>query len=116
VAGPRDVDAYIRAAPEAAQPVLRELRRIILQAVPSAAEALKYGMPSYGLKGRPFVHFAAAKTHVGVYGLVHVDGDVPAALAPFLDHRSTLRFKLGQPLPSAALEAAVRHKAAEQGA
>jgi len=48
---------------------------------------------------------------VGVYGLVHVDADVPLDLAAYVDHRSTLRFRLDQPLPAAALAAALRRKA-----
>jgi uncharacterized protein YdhG (YjbR/CyaY superfamily) len=106
-----DVDAYIDAAPAAARPMLREVRRIILNAVPSVTEKVSYGMPSYEHGGHRLVHFSAARAHVGVYGLVHVDGDVPPELAAYLDHRSTLRFRLDQPLPAAALGAAIREKA-----
>lgn len=105
------VDAYIEAAPAATQPVLRELRRIILGAVPSVSEKVAYGMPSYELHGKRLVHFSAAKGHVGVYGLVHVDGVVPPKLAMYLDHRSTLGFRLDRPLPATALAAALRRKA-----
>ena len=48
---------------------------------------------------------------MGVYGLVHEDGDIPAELAPYLAERSTLRFRLDQPLPTSALAAALRRKA-----
>ena len=105
------VDAYIEAAPAATQPTLREVRRIILDAVPSVSEKVAYGMPSYEHRGKRLVHFSAAKGHVGVYGLVHADGDVPPKLAMYLDHRSTLRFRLDRPLPVAALGAALRQKA-----
>ena len=107
------VDAYIAAASAAARPILTEMRRIILDSVPSAVETMKYGMPSYAYRGRPFVHVSAAKAHIGVYGLVHEDGRVPEELAPYLDHRSTLRFRFTEPLPSRALEETVRRKAAE---
>jgi uncharacterized protein YdhG (YjbR/CyaY superfamily) len=106
-----NVEVYIVAAPAAAQPLLREIRQLILDTVPSASEKISYGMPSYEAGGRSLVHFAAAKRHVGVYGLVHVDGDVPVDLAPYLDGRSTLRFRLDQPLPTSALAAALRRKA-----
>jgi uncharacterized protein YdhG (YjbR/CyaY superfamily) len=107
----QDVDAYIDGAPPAAQPMLRDIRRIVLSSAPSVTEKLSYGMPSYQYGARRLVHFSAAKTHVGVYGLVHVDGEVPEALAEYLDHRSTLRFRLDRPLPAEALAAAVREKA-----
>jgi len=108
-----DVDTYIQAAPAAAQPMLTEVRRIIREGVPDAVENIKYGMPSYAVDGQAFAHFAATKQHVAVYGVVHVDHDVPADLAPYLGHRSTLQFKLGEELPSAALEDAIRRKAGE---
>lgn len=106
------VDAYIAAAPSPAQPMLVEIRRMILDTVPSLVESVKYGMPAYAHSGRPFVHVSAAKAHVAIYGLVHVDGDVPPTLAPFLDHRSTLHFPFGEELPTAALVAALTRKAA----
>jgi len=111
---PTDVDTYIETAPTAAQPMLSELRRLIRQAVPDAVESIKYGMPSYAVNGQAFAHFAVTKQHVAVYGVVHVDHDVPADLAPYVGHRSTLQFKLGEALPSAALEAAIRDKAGER--
>jgi uncharacterized protein YdhG (YjbR/CyaY superfamily) len=104
------VDEYIEAAPESARDQLREMRRIILSAAPEVQERIAYGMPSYELNGRRIVHFAAAKTHLGVYGLVHVDAEIPGELAAYVDHRSTLRFKLNEPLPAAALAKAVESK------
>jgi uncharacterized protein YdhG (YjbR/CyaY superfamily) len=92
--------------------VLYDLRQLIRATLPSLTERISYGMPAYDLRGQRFVHFAAAKSHVGVYGLVHEDGDVPPDLAPYLVERSTLRLPLGQPLPTAALAAAIRRKAA----
>ena len=112
MAQPNDVDAYIEAAPAAARPLLRDIRRTILDAAPAVREKVAYGMPSYELGGQRFVHFSAARAHVGVYGLVHVDGEVPSELAAYLDHRSTLRFRLDRPLPVAALASAIKRKAA----
>jgi uncharacterized protein YdhG (YjbR/CyaY superfamily) len=91
--------------------MLLELRRLIRDAAPSAEETLKYGMPSYAINGSPFVHIAAAKSHVAVYGLVHVDGEVPSELAPYLHDRSTLRFKFADQLPVSALTSALERKA-----
>jgi uncharacterized protein YdhG (YjbR/CyaY superfamily) len=106
------VEAYIEAAPLPVQPMLRDLRGLIRTSVPSLTERIRYGMPAYDLQGQRFVHFAAAKSHVGVYGLIHEDRDVPPDLEPYLRWRSTLRFPLDQPLPTAALAAALRRKAA----
>jgi uncharacterized protein YdhG (YjbR/CyaY superfamily) len=106
------VDAYIAMAPGAVQPMLREIRKVIRSAAPSAIEKLKYGMPFYDHFGR-VVYFAGYKTHVGVYGLVHVDAQVSTQLKQYLDHKSTLRFPLDAPLPVAAIRAAVRERIKE---
>ena len=106
------VEAYIASAPAAVQPKLRELRAIITSAAPSATEKLSYGMPFYDYFGR-LVYFGGYKTHVGVYGLAHVEGDVSEQLKPYLDHRSTLRFSPDGALPVAALQAAIRRRMKE---
>jgi uncharacterized protein YdhG (YjbR/CyaY superfamily) len=92
--------------------MLIELRQLIFEAAPLVTEKIKYGMPTYEDKGRPLLNLSAAKSHVGVYGLVHVDSVVPEDLAAYLDHRSTLHFPFDRPLPAAALAAAIRDKVA----
>ncbi len=109
------VDAYIDAAPPSAQPTLRELRELIRATLPEATERISYGMPAYDYRGQRFAHYAIAKAHVGVYGLIHEDGEVPPELAPYLAERSTLRFRFDQPLPTTVLAAAIRRKAARLG-
>ena len=56
----KNVDSYIAAAPEAARPILRQLRRIITTAVPEAEETISYGTPFYRYHGR-LAYFAAHK-------------------------------------------------------
>jgi uncharacterized protein YdhG (YjbR/CyaY superfamily) len=107
----KDVDAYIESAPAPQQAILRQLRELVREAAPSAVEKLAYGMPSYLCGRKRLLHFASAARHVGVYGLVHVDGEVPAELQGFLDHRSTLRFPVHRPLPATAIRDAIRRKA-----
>lgn len=110
-----DVDEYVAAAPAAAQPMLRQLRAIVHAAAPAAVERISYGMPTYDVSGRRLLHLSAARTHVAVYALVHVDGEIPVGLRPFVDHRSTLHFGFDQELPAAALTAVIAAKAAALG-
>jgi uncharacterized protein YdhG (YjbR/CyaY superfamily) len=104
---PLDVDAYIDAAPRAAQPLLRQLRSTIRTAAPQAQERISYGMPTYEHHGR-LVYFAGYKGHVGVYGIAHVDEDVASGVKPYLDSRSTLRFPVDRPLPLPMIRRLVR--------
>jgi uncharacterized protein YdhG (YjbR/CyaY superfamily) len=105
-----EVDAYIAAAPRAAQPLLREMRRIIKDAAPQAEERISYGMPYYHLHGR-LVYFAAHKNHVGLYAL----GETYKAegLQDHVAAKGTLQFQFGEPLPAAQISRLVKKRVAE---
>ena len=60
------IDDYIAACPEAIQPKLEELRKIILDAAPELSQKISWQMPTFHLKGN-VIHFAAHKNHIGVY-------------------------------------------------
>src|SRR5690606_26073893 len=52
----------IARAPKWAQPLLRELRRVIRKAAPEARESISYRMPYYSQNGR-LAYFAAFTSH-----------------------------------------------------
>ena len=52
MAKPKDVDAYIAAAPTEARPILEELRRIVLTTIPKVEEKISWGVPSIGTTAR----------------------------------------------------------------
>jgi uncharacterized protein YdhG (YjbR/CyaY superfamily) len=104
-----EVDAYIAAAPKAAQPHLRQLRSVIKEAAPAAEERLSYGMPSYHYKGR-LIYFSAFKTHVGVYPSFQAEKH---SLATYMAGKGTLRFPLNEPLPVARIGKLVKARVKE---
>ena len=95
-AGVKAVDAYIAAAPNAAQPRLRQLRKLIKQAAPKAEERLSYGMPYYEHAGR-LIYFSGFKNHIGVYPVG--EAAKHKALNKYMTGRGTYRFPLDQPMP-----------------
>jgi uncharacterized protein YdhG (YjbR/CyaY superfamily) len=101
-AAPKDVDAYIAAAPKAVQPMLSELRQVIRSAAPNANEKISYGMPSYEQHGR-LAYFAGYEGHVGLYGVAHVASERDGGVTKYLEGQSTLRFPVGQKLPTAMI-------------
>lgn len=60
------IDEYISGFPQETQELLKEVRLTIQRAAPDAAEAIKYGMPTFTLQ-KNLVHFAAFKNHIGLY-------------------------------------------------
>lgn len=105
-----EVDAYIAAAPRAAQLLLQEVRRIIKAAAPQAEERISYGMPYYHLHGR-LVYFAAHRHHVGLYAL----GETYRAegLQHYATAKGTLQFPYGEPIPGAQIARLVKKRVAE---
>lgn len=101
VSGKLAVDAYIAAAPKAAQPRLRQLRKMVKEVAPKAQERLSYGMPYYDYRGR-LIYFSVFKNHIGVYPVgeaaKHKD------LAGYMTGKGTYRFPLDEPMPMELLK------------
>jgi uncharacterized protein YdhG (YjbR/CyaY superfamily) len=60
------IDEYISSFSKEIQELLFQMRKTIQKAAPEATESIKYGMPTFELKGN-LVHFSANKNHVGFY-------------------------------------------------
>ncbi len=95
------IDAVIKDAPKAMQPILKKLRATIRKAVPKAEEAIRYGMPVFRLNDKNLVYFMFFKKHIGFFaGRAGIEADVKAA-KPYSTGKSTLRFELDKPIPYA---------------
>jgi uncharacterized protein YdhG (YjbR/CyaY superfamily) len=95
---PKDVDAYIAAAPREARAKLVQLRKIIKTTAPKAEESISYGMPYYGYNGR-LAYFAAFKKHIGFYVPTPVIEEHKKELKNYETAKATVRFPIDRPLP-----------------
>jgi len=109
----REVDAYIAAAPKAAQPHLRQLRALIKEAAPNAEERISYKMPSYRYRGN-LVYFSAFRSHIGLYPGGYAD-KYPE-LVKYMAGKGTLRFPLDDPLPAALIKKFIKTRVKENEA
>ena len=107
---PTSIDAYIATFPEEIQAVLTQLRRAIREAVPEAAESIRYGMPAFGV-GKHYVYMAANKKHAGLYALYGLD-ELEQELTPYRGKgtKDALHFAYDQPLPLSLIAKVVRYK------
>ena len=64
------IDAYVAKAAGFAQPILKRLRALVHAACPEAEETIKWGMPSFTLKGKILCGMAAFKAHA-TFGFWH---------------------------------------------
>ena len=61
------IDDYLKKVEPAKRRALERIRVLAKKAVPSAEEAIVYGMPTLKYQGKPFLGFDAHKNHIGIY-------------------------------------------------
>jgi uncharacterized protein YdhG (YjbR/CyaY superfamily) len=108
-----EVDAYIAAAPSAAQPHLRRLRALIKENAPQAEEGISYKMPYYRYHGH-LMYFAAFTNHVGLFPVGNADKHL--GLKEYMTGKGTYRFPLDEPLPVGEIRKLVKTRVRENEA
>jgi uncharacterized protein YdhG (YjbR/CyaY superfamily) len=98
-AGFTTVDEYIASLPEHVRPVMERIRGSIRTVVPGVEETISYQMPTFTLDGKPLVHVAAWKKHIGIYPLPPLDGDLAEEVAPYRAATDTMQLKYARPIP-----------------
>jgi uncharacterized protein YdhG (YjbR/CyaY superfamily) len=103
---PKNAEAYISAAPKAAQDKLREIRAAIREVAPAAVESISYGMPGYD-KGR-VAWFGLMKAHIGLYLRPPIIAEHKNELAGYETTKSAIRFPLDDRLPVSLIKKLVK--------
>lgn len=93
------IDDYLASFPPEHRTALEGVRRTISEAVPSAREKIRYGMPTYLVRGRPLLYFAGWKKHVGIYPVPQGDASFEAEVAQYRGAKETVRFPFAEPMP-----------------
>jgi uncharacterized protein YdhG (YjbR/CyaY superfamily) len=101
------VDDYAAALPEDVRPVLEEVRRVMRRLVPDVEETISYQMPTFVLDGRPLVHVAAWKKHLGLYPLPPMDGELAAQVEPYRGAKDAMQLRYDRPVPYDLVERVV---------
>ena len=102
--GPVTIDEYIAAFPADVRTILQEVRARLGNAVPTAVEAISYGIPVLKVDGRYLVYFAGWKHHISVYPLPEGDETLVEEMAPYVAGKGTLKFPLSEPIPYDLIE------------
>ncbi|HQR93447.1 MAG TPA: DUF1801 domain-containing protein [Sediminibacterium sp.] len=104
-----NIDSYIALFPSNVQKSLKHLRKLIKKLVPTATEAIKYGMPTFVLQGN-LVHFAAYQHHIGFYPAPDVITHFENQLKPFQTSKGAIQFPINEPLPYELIEQMVIYR------
>lgn len=104
---------YINQFPQNTQRQLIALRTAISSNFPEAVEGFAYGMPSFKLKKKPFVYFAAYKKHIGVYATPIAHEKFAEKLKNYKQGKGSVQFPLTENLPIDLLIEMLAFKASE---
>ena len=99
----KTIDDYIVTFPKEKQQLLDQMRAAIRQAAPDAIESISYGMPTFKLKGKPLVYFAAHKNHIGFYATPTGHEAFAKELSKYKQGKGSVQFPLSEPLPLALI-------------
>ncbi len=61
------IEAHIAQFPAHAQVQLKELHHFIDSKVPNLTQKIGYGIPTFQLNGKNFIHYAGYSKHIGLY-------------------------------------------------
>ena len=108
-------DDYLATFPPEQRDRLERLRAIVHAAAPGATETIGYGIPTFRLFGRNFVHYAGFARHDSFFpGSATLTDSLDGELAPWRAGRGTLQFPHGSAIPWELLERIVRLRVAEE--
>lgn len=99
---PETIDAYIKAQPENAQPLLNQVRDTILFVLPQAQERISWRMPTYWDK-QNIIHFAGFKKHIGLYPGSEAIEHFGERLTEYKTSKGAIQFSYAKPIPLALI-------------
>jgi uncharacterized protein YdhG (YjbR/CyaY superfamily) len=110
---PQNIDEYIASFPIDVQEILQKIRLTIREAAPEAEETISYKMPTFNLKGKYLVYFAAYKEHISFYGAPRGNAEFNEELSVHESGRGTLKFPFDRPIPYDLISRIVKFRAKE---
>lgn len=110
-----NIDEYIDGAPAEFQAMLTDLRDIIRAAAPDATEKISYQMPTFW-QGRNLIHFAAMKSHVGLYPGGEAVAHFADRLGDYVTSKGTIRLPLDRPVDRDLITDIVRWRVDQEAA
>lgn len=93
------IDDYLKKVEPSKRRELERIRALGKEAVPSAEEAIAYGMPTLKYAGKPFLGFDAHKNHIGIYPFSsHVVATLKDQLDGYESSKGAIRVPLDKPI------------------
>ena len=106
------VEKYFKGFEGVALERLHAIRNLVFELIPDAGETIKYGIPTILYHGN-LVHFAAFKTHIGLYPTPSGMTAFSEELAAYKQGKGSVQFPLNEPLPIELIKKIILFRIAE---
>ena len=113
---PQSIDEYLAPLSAEQRETLETLRRNIRSLVPDATECICYGVPGFRLDGKLLVSFGPAAKYCSFYPGALPVREHADELKAYPTSKGTIRFPIGEPLPSDLVAKLVNTRIAEHAA
>ena len=110
---PKNIDEYIAGFPSNVQEILEQVRMTVRQAAPDGEETISYQIPTFTLKGKYLIYFAAYEKHIGLYPAPRGVEKFKKELALYEGGKGTVRFPLDKPIPFGLIKRIVKFRVKE---
>jgi len=107
---PKNIDEYIAGFPNNVREILEQIRMTIREAAPDAEETISYQIPTFTLKGKYLIYFAAYTKHIGLYPAPRGVEKFRKELSLYEGGKGTVRFPLDKPIPFGLLKRIVKFR------
>lgn len=103
------IDEYINTFPPEVRKLLQSVRNVIREAAPDARETIKYGIPTFTLRGN-LVHFGGFARHIGFYPTPNAITHFARELTSYTQAKGSVQFPFDKPLPLALIKQIVVYR------
>ena len=110
---PRNIDEYIAGFQNDVQEILQKVGTTIREAAPDAEERISYQIPTFALRGKYLIYFAAYKKHISLYPAPIGNAEFKAELAAYESGKGTAKFPLDKPIPFDLISRIVKFRVQE---
>jgi uncharacterized protein YdhG (YjbR/CyaY superfamily) len=93
------IECYIENFQEPVKEILNQIRKVIKESVPEAAETISYQIPTFKLGGKALVHFAGFKNHIGLYATPQGHEEFAKELSNYKQGKGSVQFPIDKPIP-----------------
>ena len=106
------VDEYLGSFPESTKRILKEIRKTIKKAAPSAEESISYNMPAFKFHG-VLVYYAGYQHHIGFYPTPSGIEAFKKELSEYVSAKGSVQFPIDKPMPLDLISEIVKFRVEE---